>query len=133
MTDALTCLRCAGVMLGRLPESNDDITFFECPSCYRHYAKKPAGILTYRWLHPVTLALYYVLFEDNPVPRAEWAAAEFMKNRSREDILRMTDEIELELTHPSQPIREALGNRASEEKCRDYLRAFVSHIHEHLG
>src|SRR5262245_860084 len=128
MTDALKCLRCAGVMLVRLPESNDDITFFECPSCHRHYAKTPAGTLTYRWRHPVTLALYGVLFDDNPVLRAESEAAAFMKNRSCEEILRMTDDIELELKHPSQPVREALGNRASEEKCRDYLRAFISHI-----
>jgi transposase-like protein len=63
------CLQCSGVVLTRLPESSEEITFFECPSCHRHYAQSPGHSLTYRWSHPVSLALYCILFNREPVPQ----------------------------------------------------------------
>ena len=126
------CPRCPGVALIRSPESSREIDFFECPSCNRYYAKKPGGSLTYRWLHPVTLALYGVIFDEEPVPRARPIVDQFIKDRPRKLLLNMVDEIELELEHPTQPVREALGNYATEEKCREYLAAFVSHMRSRL-
>jgi len=76
----------------------------------------------------VTIALYGVIFDDEPAPRAESLAEDLTKGRSREELLEMIEEIELELDQPTQPVREALENRATEEKCREYLRAFVSRL-----
>jgi hypothetical protein len=38
----------------------------------------------------------------------------------------MIEEIELELTHPTQQVRDILGNRQTEEQCREFLREFVA-------
>lgn len=128
-----TCPRCPGVSLIRSPDSSREIDFFECPSCRRHYARKQHGALTYRWLHPVTLALYGVIFHEDPVPHAKRIADSFAKDRRPEDLLAMVDEIELELEQPTVPVREALDNYATERKCREYLAAFVSHARSRLG
>ena len=128
LTAAPNCLRCPGVELRRLPESTKDIVFFECPSCQRHYAQKLGHSLTYRWGHPVTLPLYMVLFDSVPWSRAQATAEQFLKDRSRDEVARMIEEIELELHHPTQNVRDILDNRASEEKCREFLHAFVAHV-----
>lgn len=44
----------------------------------------------------------------------------------------MVQEIELELNEPTQRVREALDNYATEEQCRKYLKAFVSHVRSSL-
>jgi hypothetical protein len=128
----VTCLRCAGVILDRAPESPTGIDFFECPACHRRYAKKPGGVLTYRWLHPVTLALYGVIFEEDPVRLAVPQAEHFLKHRLPHELLQIVEEIELELNQPTQNVRDALENRATEERYREYLRAFVAHIRARL-
>lgn len=126
------CPRCPGVALVRSSDSSADIMFFECPSCKRQYAKQPGASLTYRWLHPVTLALYGVIFEQDPVPRAEYLATRFVRDLPRYVLIHTMREIELELNEPTQPVREALGNYATEEKCREFLKAFVSHVRSRL-
>ena len=122
------CLRCLGVELILLTESTNLIAFFECPSCHRHYAQKHGRPLVYRWLHPVSLPLYAVLFDPEPLPKAQSVAKHLAKNRSKETLNMMIDEIELELHHPTQNIRDILDNYASEEKCREFLEAFVAQI-----
>jgi hypothetical protein len=46
-------------------------SFFECSNCGRGYALKRGKQLTFRWLHPVTLALYDIISDVTPVERAE--------------------------------------------------------------
>ena len=58
--DGLLCLRCKTVPLHDLP-SPEGIRFLGCPQCLRHYAKKPDRPMTFRWLHPITVALYGVI------------------------------------------------------------------------
>ncbi len=128
----LTCYRCTGVELRRLPESSTEVEFFECPVCQRHYARKPGGSLTYRWLHPVTLALYGVIFDEDPLSRAVSEADAFSATRSAADLRQIVEEIELELDEPTHNVREPLDNRATEEKCREYLRAFADRIRTRL-
>jgi len=128
------CLRCLGVtLIPSLDDSSDKITFLECPSCHRWYAKRPGKALTYRWLHPVTIALYWVIFDDEPVLRADSLAEDVARGGPCDEVLEMIREIELELDQPTQLVREALENHATEEKCREYLRAFVSHLRLRLG
>ena len=122
------CLRCSGVELTRLPESSEEITFFERPSCHRHYAQSPGHSLTYRWLHPVSLALYCILINREPLSAAPFVAEELTCGRSREVSLKMIEEIELELQLPTQNVREILDNPQSEEECREFLQAVVTYI-----
>ena len=132
LTADLNCLRCPGVELRRLPESTKDIMFFECRSCQRQYAQRLGRSLTYRWGHPVTLPLYIVLFDSEPWSRAQATADHFLKACSRDELARMIEEIDLELHHPTQNVRDILDNRASEEKCREFLHAFVTHVRSAL-
>ena len=126
------CLRCSGVELMRLTESRSDIAFFECPSCQRQYAQKPGRPLVYRWLHAISLPLYVVLFESEPLSKAQSVAENLAKTHARDEMAEMIDEIDLELRHPTQNIRDILDNRASEEKCREFLEAFVAHVRSTL-
>jgi hypothetical protein len=131
MTEMPSCFRCVSVELRRLPESSTGVEFLECPSCRRHYARRSSGPLTYRWLHPITLALYGVIFDEDPVPQAVPQAEAFLRGRPPDELRRIVGEIELELNEPTHEVRNALENHASEEKCREYLRAFVAHIRAH--
>lgn len=40
----------------------------------------------------------------------------------------MIDEIELELTQPTQQVRDILDNPQTEEQCRQFLREFVAKV-----
>jgi hypothetical protein len=109
------------------------IEFLECPKCYRHYARKPGGALTFRWLHPVSLPLYTVLFVTNPLQRAPEVAKQFVSQRSVEELNRIAEEIELELKHPTQNVREILDNPQTEDQCRAFLEAFVRCVRNEIG
>jgi hypothetical protein len=128
----VNCLRCSGIELRRLPDSTKDHTFFECPACQRQYAQSPGHSLAYRWGHPVTLPLYAVLFDSEPLSRAQATAEHFLRDRSSNELARMIEEIDLELHHPTQNVRDILDNRVSEEQCREFLQAFVAHIRSRL-
>ena len=92
-TTTTNCLRRSGVELTRLPESSEEIAFFERPSCHRHYAQSPGHSLTYRWLHPVSLALYCILFNREPLSAAPFVAKELMRDRPRDASLKMIGEL----------------------------------------
>ena len=118
---ATNCLRCSNVALAPLPVVSHEINFYECPSCYRHYAQKPGGSLTFRWLHPTSLVLYKFDNGLNPADYAPHVAREISKSRYAQDIEAFRREIELELEQPSQPVREILDTQTSEEACRGLL------------
>jgi len=79
-------------------------------------------------LHPVSLALYCILFNREPLSAAPFVAEELMRGRSRDASLKMIEEIELELQLPTQNVREILDNPQSEEECREFLQAVVTYI-----
>jgi len=73
-----------------------------------------------------------VLFESEPLSKAQSVAENLAKTHARDEMAEMIDEIDLELRHPTQNIRDILDNRASEEKCREFLEAFVAHVRSTL-
>jgi len=123
------CLRCPGVELVPSGPFRPEIEFFDCPACQRRYALKPGRSLTFRWLHPISLLLYGILFDVNLVGRARalLQAAEQLPNQPNAT-RRMIDEIELELTQPTQQVRDILDNPQTEEQCRQFLREFVAKV-----
>src|SRR5450755_1859825 len=86
MNQLPTCLRCSNVELRLLKSSSREMSFFECSACHRQYAKAQSGLLTYRWGHPVSLALYGVLFETDPVVHARGIAQMFVRDRSPDEL-----------------------------------------------
>lgn len=123
------CLRCPEVQLRELPESSPEIAFFDCPSCLRHYARQRGRALTYRWGHPVSLALYGS-FKFPPAVHdySPEVAEDLLGGRSQEEITRIVGEIELELEQPTQQVRDILDTPASEKQCRAFLAAVVRHM-----
>jgi hypothetical protein len=126
------CLRCASVALRRL-DSPTEIAFFACPSCGRQYTEEPGGALTFRWGHPISLALYGVQFEPDPLPQAPRIAQAFVAQEPADRLAAMVSEIELELARPTQQVRDILGCAATEARCREFLAALTSAVSQALG
>ena len=128
------CLRCTEVELVSSGPFIPEIEFFDCPACQRSYARQPGRSLTFRWLHPISLVLHSVLFDANldGRPRSLLKAAEQPPKRP-EEARRRIEEIELELTHPTQLVRDILNNPQTEEQCRQFLREYVARVRTALG
>src|SRR5882757_7648200 len=97
--NVLHCLRCKMIVLQE-DEHYPGIRFFLCPNCGRRYAIEPGRGLTFRWLHPVTLALHEVIFDGRPVEQAPKIARKFTEQYSREELAEIVKEIRLELDEP---------------------------------
>lgn len=127
----LHCLRCKTTELIALA-SPDNVSFFECPKCHRNFARKAGGTLCFRWMHPISLVLYPVIFERDPLQHCERIATMFAKQESIERIKLIVQEITLELDDPTQQVRDILDCRASEEDLRRYLRAVADRLEKNV-
>lgn len=123
----LSCLRCDSTPLTALPDSNDQIAFYQCPSCLRQYAKRAGQPLCDRWLSPLSLVLYGIQFEPRPQAGAERAARSLLQQQTPEEITRMISEIEAELQEPRQQVRDILNLPQAEEEVRAFLRRVVEY------
>jgi hypothetical protein len=123
------CLRCRTVVLLPLP-SPPGIAFYECPACQRHYALKPGKQLTFRWLNPISVALYGVIFESKPAERAKFVAELIFEQNSIAYLKAMVAEIRLELEDPTQQVRDIVGCHASDEQLREFLSLFTNEIEQ---
>jgi len=119
---APTCPRCQGTELRASP-SPTEVAFFECPRCARRFARHDTGALTERWLEPLSLVLYGVIFELHPQREATRVAAMLRSQQEAARCELIAREIRAELAAPTQPVREILpGMRASEGDLREFLR-----------
>lgn len=123
----LCCLRCDSTPLTALGESNDQITFYKCPSCLRQYAQRAGRTLCDRWLGPLPIVLYGIQFEPHPQAGAERVARSLLQQQKPEEITRMICEIEAELQEPRQQVRDILDLPQPEEEVRAFLRRVVDY------
>lgn len=121
------CLRCETTPLTVLPESNDQITFYECPSCHRHFAQEPGRELCDRWLSPISLVLYGIQFEPKPQAHYQRVAQSLLHDRPQDEMAWMVEEIEHELKKPTQRVRDILSLPHDEEDLRQFLRLVVDY------
>ncbi len=121
------CVRCK-LPLTESGPSYPGIAFFDCLACGRQYALKPGKGLTFRWLHPISLALYGIQCDEFPSRRVEEIIASFISWYPIEQLRSWAREIALELEEPSQRVRDILDCRAPEGELRDFLRRFVAGI-----
>src|SRR5205085_403492 len=91
-----------------LPGATEDITFYECRQCSRHYSKSARRALCYRWLHPISLLLYGVIFEPQPKDAAKRIAENFQDGKTEEELKLIIQEVKRELEHPTQNVRDIL-------------------------
>ncbi len=125
-------MRCETAELTTLPESDERIAFYECPSCRRHFTRRPGRALCDRWLSPLSLVLYGIQFEPRPQAVYRRIAQSFLRERSREEIVVMMKEIELELRKPTQQVRDIIDLRHEEKELRRFLRLVVDYWKEAL-
>ncbi len=118
MGEARQCLRCEGVKLEGAPS----IRFFRCPQCGRQYALKGNGALVDRWLSPISLVLYPILFSARPQDDGGRVVEMFLDRSARPHIV---SEIRAELARPTQRVRDILDLRegVTEQDVRDFLSA----------
>jgi hypothetical protein len=126
--DEPRCLLCKAVPLSEVGPFDPRVAFFECPRCRRQYALRPGQPLTFRWLHPVSLALYPVQFDESPSGRAAEVAAALVRGRPAEQSELFAREIRLELDEPTLPIGAFLECRASEGELRAFLGSVAREI-----
>ena len=115
------CLRCKSVKLEILPDSTDQITSYSCPKCQRHYSKKLGQSLQDRWLSPLSITLYPIIFNPNPQDRVKDIADLLKRDFSQEKIMILINEISDELINPKQKLKDILDLKASEPDIREYL------------
>jgi hypothetical protein len=120
-----TCLRCPGTL--HPTDRADELTFLECEGCGRRYAQRDGGPLTERWLGPLSLALYGVIFVEHPQdPECVRRQAGSLGHL---DTAALVGEIRRELAEPSQPVGAILpGMRATEADLREYLRLLADEL-----
>jgi hypothetical protein len=119
------CLRCA-VPLSPTGQA-DPLRFHQCPRCGRAFTERADGTLVERWLGPLSVALYGVIFDPRPQePERVRAVADTLGHL---DASRIAAEIRLELAHPTQPVGEIVGPmRAGEDDLREFLRLLADEL-----
>jgi hypothetical protein len=120
------CLRCAGIELVHVEPFDPDIKFFGCPACHRQYALEPGKAITFRWLHPISVVLYPILFgigSSEALPW--WSEPSYWSEPSTSPEVRWRMIREIELAQPTQQVRDILGNPQTEQECREYLQRYV--------
>jgi hypothetical protein len=63
------CFRCKHDLVDITPDDLEGIQFFGCHGYGSHFTKNPGKQLCDRWLMPITLPLYHVTFEENPIDK----------------------------------------------------------------
>jgi hypothetical protein len=122
------CLICKTFVLSILPDSNEEITFYECRQCHRQFSKSDGRALCYRWLHPISLLLYGVIFESQPQKAANRIAENFQNGKTIEDLMFIIQEVKRELDDPTQNVRDILDLHQSEVDLREFLQLTITYL-----
>ena len=121
------CYRC-GSQLIELGSKNDEIAFFECVSCESQYTKKPGGNIHDRWMMPITLPLYSVIFSSDPAQEVERVVQQFQERESEFKKV-LVEHINEELENPKQKISEIHEYKfANESQLREFLTLFIQKL-----
>jgi len=119
------CLRCA-VPLSPTGQAGP-LRLHQCPRCARAFAERADGTLVERWLDPLSVALYGVIFDPRPQePERVRSVADRLGHLDTDPIV---VEIRFELAHPTQPIADIVGPmRAGEDDLREFLRLLADEL-----
>ncbi len=115
---SLKCIRCASLL------EPVDSHFFRCCSCERQYAVASDNTLVDRWLSPLTIPLYSIIFSNNPQDDAS-RVAEQLNEKTPEERSSIVAEIRDELANPKQKvhlIHDLADKTVTEQDVREFLR-----------
>jgi hypothetical protein len=126
-----TCPRCQTVTLDIVAASSE-ISVYRCLRSERQYARTPGTGVVDRWLSPVSLALYGVIYEPDAIIHAPRIATELARTRDRAMIDVLAGEMQRELDEPTQWVAAILdmATPKTEEHLREFLRLVVEHLRQ---
>ena len=126
------CFRCNTSLI--ITDQSKAITFDKCDKCKRAYAKSVGKSLTDRWLSPISIAMYYIIFATQKVPdkMIKETANEFLERFGTKKINILLEDIDEEINNPKQKLVDMLDLKGTEEIARDYLRRLSIEIKKKL-
>ena len=110
------CYRCHEVL--EPDGSSKGLSFWKCQPCNWGFTRHEDGELTERWMGPLSLVLYGVMFDEEPVKSVDRVEAHLITDQ-------LLDEISAELANPRQKVSRILTSRATEDATREFLRALL--------
>ena len=94
---------------------------------HAHKKWSPEGF-TDKWMSPISLALYSIIFVKGSVPEEHVCSSARGLCESDLDTDRLVRHIEKELLNPSQNVVDILELRCSEDDARDYLGRLIGYL-----
>jgi hypothetical protein len=127
------CFRCKNNLVDITPDDLEGIQFFGCHGCGSHYTKNPGKQLCDRWLMPITLPLYNVIFEENPMDKLKQTMFMLRKEKP-EGLIQIVEHIKDELNEPKQNLCDTHDFvYPNEAKLREFLAAVMQNIEDKLN
>ncbi len=99
------CFRCNSELKDVTPSEVTDIKFLSCENCRCQFSENSAGRLYDRWLMPITLPLYNVIFEKEPLDCVENIVKE-MATRENKFVDALIEALSDELVNPKQRVTD---------------------------
>ncbi|GAA6183039.1 hypothetical protein NBRC116595_02870 [Aliiglaciecola sp. NS0011-25] len=110
------------------PANVTDIQFFCCLSCGCEYTLKTGGELHDRWLMPLTIVLYNVIYAQDPLAKID-VTMDQLQTKKPEFINALAKHIEDELDAPKQKLCDIHDFvYPNEQKLRDFLREVLHRL-----
>lgn len=142
------CPRCGGAL--NTIDAAAATRFFECPSCHRHYRLTANSELVDRWLGPISLVIYPIIYSRHPqddvervvkmfserfVPPAEHrdVLEEESVEAHRQKVKSIVDDIRAELAKPTQRVRDILNLQFRETVSEQDVREFLQGVADGLA
>lgn len=127
------CYRCGEKLTDVTPPDVTGIAFYRCPACGSSYAQAPGKALHDRWLMPLTLATYDLIFSSNP--------DEKMDDIYQQMIEKGEDFVQLLLSHIEEELKDPKQNLADmhpfefldDAQLRAFLGALARRLSEHIA
>jgi hypothetical protein len=130
--DLPQCPRCQDTRLTVLPQQTEDLSSLQCPRCERQWMLRAADLLTERWLGPLSLLLYPIVYSSEPLDDIERAVSHLVTAEGwpLQKLQWAVNEAELELAEPCQQVSKILNftDEPSEELVREYLRRVIEQL-----
>ncbi|MBV1907982.1 MAG: TTC39/IML2 family protein [Kangiellaceae bacterium] len=122
------CYRCKNELKDITPQGLDTINFFSCEKCGCQYAKTNESELHDRWLMPLTLPLYEVIYEKQPLNKIDRVMNSINKKKEAFKLI-LAEHIESELQNPKQKISQIHQFQyPDEEKLRHFLAEILNRL-----
>ena len=126
------CYRCNLELIETTPAESGDILFYACEGCGASYAKKVGQQLHDRWQMPITIPLYTLIHEQEPIKAVDKTVNQ-LSRKKRSYVELMIQEINVELESPRQNLIEIHDYAyPNEQQFREFLRLVAIGLQDRL-